>query len=151
MKPPHPWVAVVDDEAPVRRALCRLLRSAGIKAHTFAGGAAFLDAIAGRRPFAESCGESCGEPCGERGKPRGKPFCVVLDLHMPGLSGLEVLARLARDAPAIPVIVVTGDDSALLRQQAMRNNPLSYLNKPMSAQSLLDAVMLAARHADLPP
>ncbi|MBC7858523.1 MAG: response regulator [Burkholderiaceae bacterium] len=143
MKLSHPWVAVVDDEAPVRRALYRLLRSAGIEAHTFDNGAAFLDAIADRGP----CGEACGEPCC---KPCGKPFCVVLDLHMPGLSGLEVLARLARDAPAIPVIVVTGDDSALLRQQAMRTNPLSYLNKPMSDQSLLEAVMLAAPRADGP-
>lgn len=139
MKLPPPWVAVVDDEAPVRRALYRLLRSAGIEARTFAGGAAFLDAIAGRGP----CGEPGSEPC-------GPPFCVVLDLHMHGLSGLEVLVRLARDAPAIAVIVVTGDDSALLRQQAMRNNPFSYLYKPISDQSLLGAVTLAARRADRP-
>lgn len=142
-----PWVAVVDDEAPVRRALYRLLRSAGIEARTFAGGAAFLDAIAGCGPCGDAYDEPDGEPCGA---PRGQPFCVVLDLHMPGLSGLVVLERLAREAPAIAVIVVTGDDSALLRQQAMRNNPLSYLNKPISDQSLLGAVTLAARHADWP-
>jgi FixJ family two-component response regulator len=129
-----PWVAVVDDEESVRCALYRLLRSAGIAARTFAGGGVFLKALAGSGPH--------GAPCGE-------PFCVVLDLHMPGLSGLEVLTWLARDAPAIPVIVITGDDSALLRQQAMRSNPLAYLNKPMSDQSLLDVVMLAARHAGL--
>jgi len=143
MKLSHPWVAVVDDEAPVRRALFRLLRSAGIKAHTFANRTAFLDAIAHRGLVDEPCDEPCCKPC-------GKPFCVVLDLHMPGLSGLEVLARLARDAPAIPVIVITGDDSAALRQQAMRAKPLSYLNKPMSDQSLLEAVMLAALRADGP-
>lgn len=142
MKLSPPWVAVVDDEAPVRRALYRLLRSAGIKAHTFDNGAAFLDAIADRGPVGEQYEPCCGA-C-------GKPFCVVLDLHMPGLSGLEVLARLARDAPTIPVIVITGDDSAALRQQAMRANPLSYLNKPMSDQSLLEAVMLAALRADGP-
>jgi FixJ family two-component response regulator len=128
MKSSHPWVAVVDDEASIRRALCRLLRSAGIEARTFAGGAALFDALAG-----------------------AMPFCVLLDLHMPWPSGLEVLTRLARETPAIAVIVVTGDDSASLRQQVALSNPISYLNKPMSDHVLLEAVMRAARRADWPP
>lgn len=100
-----PWIAVVDDEAPVRRALTRLLRSAD------------LAALA----------------------PGRLPYCVILDLHMPDMSGFEVQAQLARLAPALPVIVVTGQHSPETEARARRNPLLAYLHKPMN-----DSVLLAA-------
>lgn len=112
-----PWIAVVDDEAPVRRALTRLLRSADLAAQAFAGGADFLAALA----------------------PGRLPYCVILDLHMPDMSGFEVQAQLARLAPALPVIVVTGQHSPETEARARRNPLLAYLHKPMN-----DSVLLAA-------
>lgn len=111
---------MVDDEEPVRRALLRLLRSAGLGAHAFASGTEFLLSL-----------ETC------------RPGCVVLDLHMPGMTGFEVQAQLARDAPEIPVIIVTGHDSPETCARAMLTKPVAYLLKPMNDQSLLDAIELA--------
>lgn len=111
------WVAVVDDEASVRRAVTRLLRMDGMAARDFASGAAFLAALRGSHPA-----------------------CVILDLHMPDINGFEVQARLAQEAPGIPVIVVTGQDSPETRRRAMLIQPAAYLLKPMHATTLLDAV-----------
>ncbi|MYM91922.1 response regulator [Rugamonas sp. FT82W] len=115
-----PWVAVVDDDEAIRRALLRLLRSAGVAARAYAGGADFLAALDG------------GHPC-----------CVVLDVHMPGLSGLEVQARLATLAPEVGVIVITGHQTAAEQAQAQLHQPLAYLGKPVDDQAILDAIGLA--------
>lgn len=115
-----PWVAVVDDDAAIRRALLRLLRSAGIAARAYAGGGDFLAALDG------------GHPC-----------CVVLDVHMPGLSGLEVQARLATLAPGIGVIIITGHQTAAEQAQAQLHQPLAYLSKPVDDHAILDAIALA--------
>jgi FixJ family two-component response regulator len=114
-----PWIAIVDDDEAVRRALLRLMRSAGVPAQAYAGGAALLDAIA----------LAALPPC-----------CVVLDVHMPGLSGLEVQARLAAIAPATGVIIMTGHGTAEEQARAMRLRPLAYLAKPVNDQQLLDAI-----------
>jgi FixJ family two-component response regulator len=121
------WVAVIDDEEAIRRALLRLMRSAGIAARSFAGGGAFLASL------------QAGQPC-----------CVVLDLHMPGVSGFDVLDSLARHAPQIRVIVVTGQHSAQTQARAAAYRPLAYLLKPMNDQALLDAIgpALARAQAD---
>jgi FixJ family two-component response regulator len=114
-----PWIAIVDDDDAIRRALLRLMRSAGIAAQGYAGGAALLDAIAlAARP----------------------PCCVVLDVHMPGLSGLEVQARLAAVAPATAVVIMTGHYTAEEQARAMRLRPLAYLDKPVNDQLLLAAI-----------
>lgn len=115
-----PWVAVVDDDDAVRRALLRLLRSGGIAARAYAGGADFLAALDG------------AHPC-----------CVVLDVHMPGLSGLEVQARLAAQAPGVGVIILTGHPTPAEQVQAQQHRPLAYLSKPVNDQLLLDTIGLA--------
>lgn len=115
-----PWVAVVDDDEAVRRALLRLLRSVGIAARAYAGGADFLAAL------------DDGHPC-----------CVVLDVHMPGLSGLEVQARLAALAPKVGVIIITGHQTAVEQAQAQLHQPLAYLGKPVDDQAILDAIGMA--------
>lgn len=120
METSPPWIAVVDDDDAIRRALLRLMRAAGISARAYAGGAEFLAAL------------DDGHPC-----------CVVLDVHMPSLSGLEVQATLALRAPAIGVILISGHQTPAEQARALRHQPLAYLSKPVNDQALLDAIATA--------
>ncbi len=123
--PPIPWIAVVDDEEPIRRALLRLMRSAGVASRSFASGPEFLDAIRAQQPA-----------------------CVVLDLHMPGMCGFDVQERLSHDWPAIPVIFVTGHHSPESQARAVAAGACAYLLKPMNDQLLLDAIAQALAPAN---
>ena len=114
-------MAIVDDEEPIRKALGRLLSSAGLDVQTFPSGAAFLDSLASRRPD-----------------------CVVLDLHMPLMNGFEVQARLAV-SPGVPVVIITGHDSDDTRDRALAGRPVAYLRKPVDDQTLLDAIELGLK------
>jgi FixJ family two-component response regulator len=113
----RPLIAVVDDEEPVRRALKRLLRSAGFDVETFTSGAQFLDSL-----------------------PRQRPACVVLDLHMPHVNGFEVQERLTRAQDPLPVLVITGQDTEESRQRALDGGAVAYLRKPIDDESLLAAL-----------
>ena len=115
---PRPLVAVVDDEEPIHKALTRLLRSAGLDVESFLSGSAFLESILSHRPD-----------------------CVVLDLHMPVMSGFDVQARLADSG--VPVVIITGHDSDETRARALAGHPAAYLRKPVNDQVLLDAIELA--------
>jgi FixJ family two-component response regulator len=116
-----PLVAVVDDEVPVLKALERLLRSARFKVATFETGAAFLESLKTRLPD-----------------------CVVLDLHMPGMSALDVLAQLNADQPGkVAVIVMTAHDTPNSQQRALESGASAYLRKPVDAPSLLGAIRAA--------
>jgi FixJ family two-component response regulator len=117
MSPAVPVVAIVDDEDAVRRALERLLRSAGCDPEVFASGETFLESL-GRR----------------------MPDCVVLDLHMPGVTGFEVQARLNASGYTVPVIVITGHDSAESRDRVHALGAAAYLRKPVGAKVLLEAI-----------
>jgi FixJ family two-component response regulator len=112
-----PVVAIVDDEDSVRRALERLLRSAGIDPEVFSSGENFLASLGGRRPD-----------------------CVVLDLHMPGVTGFDVQARLNASGLRIPVIIITGHDSAESRDRVSALGACAYLRKPVGAKVLLEAI-----------
>jgi FixJ family two-component response regulator len=112
-----PVVAIVDDEDSVRRALERLLRSAGIDPEVFSSGETFLDSLASRRPD-----------------------CVVLDLHMPRVTGFDVQARLNESGLRIPVIVITGHDSNESRDRVRALGASAYLRKPVAANALLEAI-----------
>jgi FixJ family two-component response regulator len=119
--PEHlPLIAIVDDEEPVRKALKRLLMSAGFEVDVYADGRAFLSSLRTRAPR-----------------------CVVLDLHMPHVSGLEVQERLAAVRSTLPVIVITGHDSDSTRTTALANGASAYLRKPVDEQVLLDAIAVA--------
>lgn len=118
-----PWVAVVDDEAAIRRALVRLLRSAGIPAQAFANGAALIGSLDG-----------------------GAPCCAVLDMHMPDMSGFDVQQQLAQASPHTGVVFVTGHHNVEDYQRALRLRPVAYLRKPMDSAALLDAVSMACSH-----
>jgi len=116
----RPLIALVDDEEHIRKALRRLLVSADLDVETFTSGADFLDSLLTRRPD-----------------------CVVLDLHMPLMSGFAVQARLAEAGERIPVIIITGHDSPETRYQALVGQPAAYLSKPANDKDLLDAIELA--------
>lgn len=115
-----PWVAIVDDDDPVRQAIVRLLNLSGFEARGFSCGAAFLDFL-----------------------PTGKPACAVLDINMPDMDGFEVRTRLAQDSPHTQVIFITGYDSPDTRRRVMLASRIAYLQKPVSAKSLLGAIKLA--------
>jgi len=113
-------IAVVDDEQSVRKALQRLLRSAGMDVQSYASGADFLEAMASN-----------------------PPDCVVLDLHMPGVNGFEVQERLAGAGAPLPVVVITGHDSPEARTRVMASGARGYLTKPVDDRLLLDAISVA--------
>jgi len=115
-----PFIAVVDDEEPVRKALMRLMRSAGLSVETFGSGPEFLKSIDTRLPD-----------------------CVVLDLHMPHMDGFNVQASLARKCTALPVIIVTGHDLPNARERAMAGGASAFLRKPVLDRTLLDAISAA--------
>jgi FixJ family two-component response regulator len=115
-------VAVVDDEESVLKALERLIRSAGFDVRAFSSGIEFL-----------------------RSLPQRAPHCVVLDLHMPHLSGFLVQDALKRSCWDIPVVIMTGDDSQESRTQALDQGAAAYLRKPVDDVVLLDAIQSALR------
>ncbi len=115
-----PFIAVVDDEEPVRKALMRLMRSAGLNVETFGSGAEFLKSVDIRLPD-----------------------CAVLDLHMPQMDGFSVQASLARKCAALPVIILTGHDLPNARERAMQGGASAFLRKPVPDRTLLDAISAA--------
>src|SRR3954469_6320254 len=117
-------IAIVDDEEPVRKALSRLLRSSGYTVTTFSSGGEFLDGL-----------EACD------------PDCTILDLHLPGLSGLEVQQYMQREHIGIPCIIITGKDELASRQQALSSGAAAYLTKPLDEDFLLTTISSAVlRH-----
>jgi len=117
---PALYVAIVDDDASVRKALARLLRAFAINPQTFGSAREFLDSL-----------------------PSGVPECLVLDLHMPDMTGLELQSELLARNDRIPIIFMSahGDDSA--RAQGLNAGAVAFLGKPWETQELLDAVQLA--------
>jgi CheY-like chemotaxis protein len=113
----RPLIAVVDDEEPVRNAFRRLFRSTGHDVETFPSGADFLESLADH-----------------------EPDCLLLDLHMPGMDGLEVLTRLALAGVRIPVVIVTGHDQPETRSRALAAGAAAYLLKPVDEETLLAAI-----------
>jgi FixJ family two-component response regulator len=113
-----PFIAVVDDEEPVRKALQRLLRAAGLEAEGYASGKEFLAA--------------------ER-----RPDCVVLDLHMPVMSGQALLTQIRRMSSRLPVVVITAHDTAETRDECLAAGAAAYLRKPLDDRLLLNAISVA--------
>jgi len=115
-------VFVVDDDDAVRQAIRLLLRSVGLAVEACASATEFL----------------------ERWDPT-RPGCLVLDIRMPGMSGLELQARLAREPSAPPVVFITGHGDVSLAVRAMRDGAVDFIEKPFSDQDLIDRVQRAIR------
>lgn len=113
----NPLIAVVDDEAPVRTMLRRALRVADYEVAAFATGEEFLASLAARLPR-----------------------CVILDVHMPGLSGFDVEGRMRAANLRVPVVFITASDDAALDSSAAAAGAVCLLRKPFSSDALLVAV-----------
>ena len=113
-------VFVIDDDAAFRESLNNLFRSIGVRVETFASAHEFLSS--------------------ER---RDRPGCVVLDVRMPGLSGLDLQKRMADAGIGIPIVFVTGHGDIPMSVQAMKAGAVEFLTKPFREQELLDAVQRA--------
>ncbi|SFK99926.1 Response regulator receiver domain-containing protein [Mesorhizobium albiziae] len=113
-------VAVVEDDPSMRRSVRRLLNAYGFAVEEFPSAEAFL----GRDP------DSCAE-------------CVVLDIHLPGMSGLELRSRLTAAGSPLPVIFFTAIDDDAVRIAALQLGCVAFLRKPFPAELLIDAIIKA--------
>lgn len=120
MPEPDAIVLVVDDDVSVREGLEGLIRSAGLKVETFASAQEFL-----ARSRADL------------------PSCLVLDVRLPGLSGLDLQKRMAEAHLEIPIIFITGHGNVPAAVQAMKAGALEFLTKPFTDRDLLDAIQQA--------
>ena len=110
-------IAIVDDDESVCRALKRLVRSLGMDADTFTSGRQFIDLIEAMPSFAADC--------------------VVLDVQMPGLNGLQVQEQLARRGHRLPVIFITAHDDVGVREQALAAGAVAFVRKPFNDELLI--------------
>jgi FixJ family two-component response regulator len=115
-----PIVFVIDDDAGVREALTSLIRSIDLQVQTFGSAAEFL-----------------------RGKLPDRPGCLVLDVRLPGLSGLDFQTELARSNVHIPIIFITGHGDIPMSVKAMKAGAVEFLTKPFRDQDMLDAIQTA--------
>lgn len=118
----HPLIAVVDDDQSVVKSLARMLRLAGNAVETFGSAAEFLAAL-----------------------PTAPPQCLVLDVHMPKMSGLELQERLAAQESCVPVIFMTAHATPQTRASIHRAGSFGLLLKPFDQDALLCAIRAAVR------
>jgi FixJ family two-component response regulator len=123
-EPRAPLVGVVEDDPSVSEGLSSLLRSVGHEVVVFNSPAAFLKA-AGSSP----------------------PDCLVVDIRLPGMSGLEFQAQLARRSSVIPIVFMTGHGDIEMSVRAMKGSAIDFLEKPFRDQDMLDAVAIAIARA----
>jgi FixJ family two-component response regulator len=112
-------VLIIDDDNDLRNSLARLLRSVGLNARLFASVSDFL-----------------------KSEPPEGPSCLVLDVRLPGQSGLEFQRELAAAGREVPIIFITGHGDIPMSVQAMKGGAIEFLTKPVRDQELLDAIQL---------
>lgn len=113
----EPTVFIVDDEAQVRDALKLLMDSVGLAAETFASAQEYLDQFDAQRPG-----------------------CLVLDIRMPGMSGLELQERLSKEPLHPPIVIITGHGDVPMAVRALQAGAVDFIEKPFRDQVLLDSV-----------
>jgi FixJ family two-component response regulator len=114
------WIAIVDDDPSVLKALARLLRTRALHAKTFGSAQDFLEAL-----------------------PDGLPECLIVDLQMPEMSGLELQQHLARRDVQIPTIVITAHADVGARERCESAGAVAFLSKPLQDASLFSAINAA--------
>jgi FixJ family two-component response regulator len=112
--------AVVDDDESVRKALQRLLRASDFEADVFPSAQEFLASL-----------------------PQSLPDCLLLDLQMPGTSGLDLQRQVERTGLRLPIVVITGHDEPGMQAHCMAAGARAYLRKPLEAEMLLAAIEAA--------
>jgi FixJ family two-component response regulator len=112
-----PTISIVDDDLSMRRALRRLVQSAGYPVETFASAHDYLHAT-----------------------PRARGGCLILDIYMAGMNGFELQEQLASDRCPIPVIFITAHDDPTTRERIRRSGAAGYLSKPFEPEALLDEI-----------
>lgn len=126
---PDPTVFVVDDDDAVRRMLCWLMTSVDLPVVAYESADDFLAA-----------------------RERGWVGCLLLDVRMPGMSGLELQRKLNRERVELPVIIITGHADVPMAIEAMKNGAFDFIEKPFNNQMLLDlvqkAIAISARRAE---
>ena len=115
-----PQIYIVDDDASVRRAMERLIRSAGMEVQAFASAQEFLD-------FEYS----------------NQNACMIVDIKLQGMNGLELQNELSARGSDLPIIFITGFDSPEIREQAKKAGAAGYFRKPLDGQALLDTIQWA--------
>ncbi|MGN6410077.1 MAG: response regulator transcription factor [Nitrobacter sp.] len=115
-------VFIVDDDPSVREALVLLLKIEGYAPQCFGDGASFLDAV-----------QSVS------------PACVILDLHLPGASGFDILRKLAAERLAAPILVISGVADIATAVEAMKHGALDFLEKPFSSEKIIERVRAAVK------
>ena len=119
------FIAIIDSDRDVRRAIGRLLRAHGFRPQGYASAEAFV----------------------ARGR-IDDPACLVLDVKLDGMSGVELLHRLKADGASLPVVVMTAVEDETTRRNALAAGCVAYLQKPSSAELLLAAIAKATRPSD---
>src|ERR1700674_4502540 len=114
-----PTVFVIDDDAAVRVSIQGLLKSVGVRCETFGTAQEFL-----------------------LNKQRDRPSCLVLDVRLPGVSGLDFQHELAEAGVQIPIIFITGYGDIPMTVKAMKSGAVEFLTKPFRDQDLLDAIQI---------
>ena len=120
--PESPTVFIVDDDGRMRAAMQRLLKTVGLRAESFATPQDFL-----RRKLPDA------------------PSCLVLDVRLPGISGLEVQSKLNEAGTQIPIIFITSHGDIPMTVQAMKSGAVEFLTKPFRGQDLIDAIQQALK------
>ena len=120
--PARTVIAIIDDEASVRLSLSRLCSALGYAPVAFASGREFLESLGGEG--------------------RG-PDCLLVDAHMPDMTGLELHHELGRGARRFPIIVMTADDTVEVRQRYVDAGVSDYLSKPVDSANLIAAIQRA--------
>jgi len=120
-----PIVAVVEDDPALRSALGRLLRSEGFEPALFESAEAYISA-----------------------PPTPAPLCIILDVQLPGISGLELQQRLRESGDAQPIIMTTGAGTRGIRDRAERQGCVGFLSKPFEGRALLSAIATLAREPE---
>jgi FixJ family two-component response regulator len=119
MSEAQPIVVIVDDDPAIRESLGSLLRSVGLQVRALASVAEFL-----------------------KSEPPGEPGCLILDVRLPGSSGLELQRELAAANIRIPIIFITAHGDIPMTVQAMKGGAIEFLTKPVRDQDLLEAIQL---------
>jgi FixJ family two-component response regulator len=118
-----PHIAIVDDEEPVRKALKRLLQASGFEVESYGSGKDFL---ASRE---------------------ATPDCLILDMHMPGMTGLQVIDALRSAGRELPTVIITAYDAPEISEQCRAAGVSAYLRKPLDERVLLNSISASLARA----